>query len=298
MNKRTKTGQKKHDKSVMNSHPDTVKLIKNDRSLLRVRLKEVAKEHNSHKGEVEIFVHAAKKMHFDQAYLQTKKGLVLCKSTVNNISWHGYYDNSKNDEKPPVINFKNNVKKVWCPRHKGVIQQEDIFLFPICSVYFPSDMDTSALSIINEKTNAYKVKMDNRSNIRADFFVLPRDVTFKQFMENFDISFFILHDITLFNKSLNGPIEPLPVLSEKDIIFRYFEIDKWTLVIRLIYADTTREPELCGKYSILFHDPNDAMEMLLNRRKLIKNNTNGYTIKTFREIYYDDLRKFKSIASS
>jgi hypothetical protein len=282
----------------MNINPDTVKLIKNGRSLLRVSLKEVAKSYNSHKGEVDIFIHAAKKMHFDLACLQTIKGRFFCESTVNNISWHGYYDNSKNDEKLPVINFKNNVKKVWCPRHKGVIQQEDIFLFPICSVYFPPNMNTSALSVIKENTNTYKVKMDNRSNIRADFFVLPQGISLKQFMENFDISFFILYDITLFNKSLNGPIEPLPVLSEKDIIFQSFEIDKWTLFIRLIYTDKTREPELCGKYSILFHDPNDAMETLLNRRKFIKNNTNGYTIKTFREIYYDDLRKFKSITSS
>lgn len=281
----------------MNNKPDTVKLIKNNRSLLRVRLKEVARKYNSRKGEVEIFVHAAKKMHFDQAYLQTEKGLVLCESTVNLISWHGFYDNSKSKAKLPVINFKNNNKKVWCPRHKGVIQQKDIFLFPICSVYFPSNMNTSALSSIKENTNTYKVKMDNRSNIRADFFVLPRDVTFKQFMENFDISFFILYDITLFNKSLNGPIGPLPVLSEKDIIFRYFEIDKWTLFIRLIYTNKTREPELCGKYSILFHDPNDAIEMLLNRRKLIKNNTNSYTINPFKQIYKNDLKKFKNSTS-
>ena len=282
----------------MNSKPDTVKLIKNGRSLLRVRLKEVAKSYNSHKGEVEIFIHAAKNMYFDQAYLQTKEELVLCKSTVNSISWHGFYYNSKNDEKLPVIHFKNNNEKVWCPRHKGVIQQEDIFLFPICSVYFPSDMDTSALSVIKENTNTYKVKMDNRSNVRADFFVLPQGISLKQFMENFDISFFILYDITLFNKSLNGPIEPLPILSEKDRVFQSFEIDRWTLFIRLIYTDKTREPELCGKYSILLHDPNDAMGMLLNRRKLIKNNANEYTMKTFREIYYDDLRKFKSITSS
>lgn len=281
----------------MNSKPDTVKLIKNGRSLLRVRLKEVAKSYNSHKGEVEIFIHAAKNMYFDQAYLQTKEELVLCKSTVNSISWHGFYYNSKNDEKLPVIHFKNNDEKVWCPRHKGVIQQKDVFLFPICSVYFPSNMNTSALSIIKKNTNTYKVKIDNRSSIRADFFVLPRGVSLKQFMENFDISFFILSDITLFNKSLNGPIEPLPALTE-NIKIHHYKVNEWTLVIRLIYADKTREPELCGKYSILLHDPNDAMEMLLNRRKLIKNNTNGYTMKTFREIYYDDLRKFKSITSS
>ena len=281
----------------MNDNPDTVKLIKNGRSLLRVRLKEVAKRYNSHKGEVEIFVHAAKKMYFDQACLQTEKGRVFCKYTVNNISWHGFFDNSKNKVKLPVINFKKNDKKVWCPRHKGVIQQKDVFLFPICSVYFPSNMNTSALSLIKENTNTYKVKMDNRSNIRADFFVLPQGISLKQFMENFDISFFISFDITVFNKSLNGPIEFLPVLSEKDIIFQSFEIDKWTLIIRLIYTDKTREPELCGKYNILFHDPNDAIEMLLNRRKLIKNNANGYTIKPFKQIYKNDLKKCKNSTS-
>ena len=85
----------------------------------------------------------------------------------------------------------------------------------------------------------------------------------------------------------------MPLFSEKDIKFRYFEIDKWTLFIRLIYTDKTREPELCGKYSILFHDPNDAIEMLLNRRKIIKNTTNGCTLQTYKEIYDEDFRKFK-----
>ena len=282
----------------MNDNPDTVKLIKNGRSLLRVRLKEVHKRYNSHKGEVDIFVDAAKKMHFDQACLQTIKGRVFCESTVNSISWHGFYDNNKNKAKLPVINFKNNVKKVWCPRHKGVIQQKDVFLFPICSVYFPSNINISNLPVTKENAKVYKVIMDNRSNIRADFFVLPRGISIKQFMENFNISFFILYDITVFNKSLNGPIEPLPVLSEKDIIFQSFEIDKWTLFIRLIYTNKTREPELCEKYSILFHDPNNAIEMLLNRRKLIKNNTNGYTLKTFKQIYKNDFKKFKGSTSS
>jgi hypothetical protein len=281
----------------MNSKPDTVKLIKNGRSLLRVSLKEVPKSYNSYKGEVDIFIHAAKKMRFDLACLQTIKGRIFCESTVNNISWHGFYDNSKSKVKLPVINFKINDKKIWCPRHKGVIKQKNVFLFPICSVYFPSNMNISALSVTKDNTNIYKVKMDNHSNIRADFFVLPRDVSIKQFMENFDISFFIFVDIPVFNKSLNGPIESLPVLSEKDIIFQSFEIDKWTLFIRLIYTNKTREPELCEKYSILFHDPNEAIEMLLNRRKLIKNNTNGYTKKTLSEVYDDDFRKFKNITS-
>ena len=281
----------------MNSKPDTVKLIKNGRSLLRVRLKETPKRYNSRKGEVEIFIHAAKKMHFDRACLQTEKERVFCKSTVNNISWHGFFDNSKNKVKLPVINFKKNDKKVWCPRHKGVIQQKDVFLFPICSVYFPSNMNTSNLSVIKENSNTYKVKMDNRSNIRADFFVLPQGISLKQFMDNFDIAFFISFDITVFNKSLNGSIEPLPILSEKDMVFQSFEIDKWTLFIRLLYTDKTREPELCGKYSILFHDPNDTIEMLLNRRKLIENNTNGYTIKPFKQIYKNDLKKFKNSTS-
>jgi len=166
----------------MNSNPDNVKLIKNNRSLLRIRLKETSKRYNSHKGEVEIFIHAAKKMHFDRACLQTKKGRVFCESTVNNISWHGFFDNSKNKVKLPVINFKKNDKKVWCPRHKGVIQQKDVFLFPICNAYFPSNMNISTLSVIKKNTNSYEVKMDNRSNIRADFFVLPRDISLKQFI--------------------------------------------------------------------------------------------------------------------
>ena len=83
---------------------NTVKLIKDNRGLLRVRLKEVAKSYNSHKGEVEIFIHAAKNMHFDLACLQTIKGRFFCKSSVNNISWRGFYDDSKNKVKLRIGN--------------------------------------------------------------------------------------------------------------------------------------------------------------------------------------------------
>ena len=110
-----------------------IKLMRGNKCLLRIKLKEESKKYNSNKGEVDIMIDAAKNFFFDHACLQTENGRVFCERAINSASWHGFYDERSEKVKSPVINFKNNHDKIWCPRHKGVIQQKDIFLFPICS---------------------------------------------------------------------------------------------------------------------------------------------------------------------
>ena len=113
-------------------------------------------------------------------------------------------------------------------------------------------------------------------------------------MENFSISFFVFYDITVFNKNLNGALLPLPISSEKEVIFRSFKIDEWTTLIRLVYAKKTREPELCGKYSLLFHDPNDAIEMLLYRRIIYPDKANICKKLTMKEKYKTEFDEWET----
>ena len=104
-------------------------------------------------------------------------------------------------------------------------------------------------------------------------------------MKNFSVSFIINYDITVFNKNLNGALLPLPIFLEKDRTFYTVKIDKWVTLIRLVYTEKTREPELCGKYSLLFHDPNDAIEMLLRRRVIYPDKKNTFKKTTMEKKY-------------
>ena len=134
----------------MNKSAKSIRLTRNNRSLLHIRLNETLKKYNSDKGEVDIFIHAAKNMYFDMACLQTEKGRIFCRATINKASWHGFFDKREKNVKLPVINFKDDNKKFCYVRHKGMVQQKNIFLFPICSVYFYPNMNISFLPLIKK----------------------------------------------------------------------------------------------------------------------------------------------------
>lgn len=251
----------------MEKHKKFIIISKNGHKVLRIKLKEIPKRYNSHIGEVDILFDAAKHRYFDIACLQTQKGRIYCDKEINAVSWHGFFDESEELIKLPVINFKNNKKKVWCPRHTGVVQKKNVFLFPICSCYIPANMQLSDLPIISSDTeNNFIIEVNKESNVRIDFFVLPREITYDDFVSRVSLSvFYYFADITVFDKSLNGELLELPVSKKEDVEFHPAKIADWHTLIRVIYAEKTREQELCGKYSVLFHDPNDSIDMLLNR---------------------------------
>jgi hypothetical protein len=84
------------------------------------------------------------------------------------------------------------------------------------------------------------------------------------FISNISLSFvYFVADISIFDKSQNGAFLELPVSKKEDVIFQSTKIADWDVFIRIVYTEETREAELNGTYSILFHDPNDAIDMLL-----------------------------------
>jgi hypothetical protein len=86
----------------------------------------------------------------------------------------------------------------------------------------------------------------------------------------------------------------------EDIEFRTYTIQSWSVLVRTVYSTHLRETDICNAYSILFHDPNDAIQMLLNR-KLAYPNGNGGVNWDFMEDRYrrekTELLKNNSIES-
>ena len=252
--------------NLLEKHNKFIIISKNGHKILRIKLKETHKRYNSHMGEVDILFDAAKNTYFDIACLQTIQGRIYCDRHINAVSWHGFYDESEERIKLPVINFKDNKNKVWCPRHAGVVQKKNVFLFPICSCYIPANMELSYIPTISNREDNFVVEVNKECNVRIDFFVLPRGVNYDDFVSRVSLSvFYFFADITIFDKSLNGELLELPVSKKEDVKFLSAKIADWHALIRVVYAEKTREPELCGKYSLLFHDPNSSIDMLLNR---------------------------------
>lgn len=260
----------------------------NNNIAFRIKLQDTPSRYNSPKGEVDIIIDAAKRMYFDETYISTDIGFSKIAQSINSISWHGFYEKLDDRVKFPVINFKSDNKKIEEFRHTGTVNQKDIFLFPICSIYVPNTFSSNQYSKI-EYDNAFILNLESHFHSRVDFFVLPKGINFDSFMQNFTIApLCFMNDIAVFNKNLNGAIYPLPGTPE----FRIFNLGGWDTLCRIIYTNKTREPDLIGKYSILFHDPFDTINMLLERRILYPNDTNGI-VTTVKERHDQELKSYK-----
>jgi hypothetical protein len=244
-----------------------IKLCQRNHFALKFKINEVPSRYNSSQGEVDIFISISKKAQFRKVCLQTSCGKRYFDSEINNISWHGFYSKKESEIKLPVINFKSGSKKIETIRHTGTVNQKDIFLFPICSVYIPSSFQWDNLTKIQKVERVQIIKLLENRQVRVDFFVLPKKISLDSFLSDFSISvFYFLFDITMFDKSKRGSLETLPVEELKnDVQFLGYSISGWDVLVRLVYSDDTRQPNLDGHFSILLHDPNDAIRMLLNR---------------------------------
>ena len=108
--------------------------------------------------------------------------------------------------------------------------------------------------------------MQKNKAARVDIFILPRGISFDQFLNmTVSVSYFMA-DISMFDKSVNGEFRELPASPfGSDVQFVSVKVGQHEFFARILYTDKTREP-LNETYSILFHDPNDAYEMLVDRK--------------------------------
>lgn len=243
-----------------------LKVTHGNRYLFRFKVKESPSGYKTSGGEVDIFLTIPSKAKFDRVCLNTETGKKFYTSSVNNISWHGFYANVDEEIRLPVIHFKDDAKLIDDVRHEGTVNQNDVFLFPICSLYIPANWESKNLPEIQKGEKTHKIEFDQERAGRIDFFVLPKNVYIKEFMSSTFLSmFYFTGDITLFDKSKNGLYSRLPIKKQEDLILQSVNLNGWDVLIRTIYSDSTLEPKLDNTFSILLHDPNDAIEMLLNR---------------------------------
>lgn len=243
-----------------------LKITHNDHYFLKFKVNEVPDRYNSPKGEVDIFISIPDVMQFDNVCLSTAYGKRYFDNHVNNISWHGFYASIDEKIELPVIRLKKGREEIEMLRHTGTVNQKDVFLFPICSVHIPKTIDWNKLPTINKNEKLHKFELLNNKIGRIDFFVLPKIISIKQFMNDMSLSlYYFVGDITLFDKSKNGIFNPLPISSYDNLILSSVNISGWDVLVRILYTKKTFYPELDNTFSILLHDPNDAIEMLLNR---------------------------------
>lgn len=241
-----------------------LKLMYNGFAVLTVKMKPPSDRYQEVNGELDIMIDAAKDTLFDDVYLQTRYGKMPFPVKLNAVSWHGFYYKKDGEIKLPLLNFKREKhkqhKRVTIPvRHNGTINQNDLFAFPILSLYLPKNIDFRIGKEPSLKNNQNKIINIEKqfSNVRIDLFILPEGITAESFIEKYKISInYLLFDITMFDRSMNGELLPL---KGKPEMFST-SIGNHHVLIRIIYNDHFREHELNNKYGLLIHDPNNTID--------------------------------------
>ena len=221
------------------------------------------------KGDLDLMVDVGnrKKNYFEITCLSTHEGFRRCLAKINAISWHGFYFKDNNEIKLPIIKFKTNREVKCFTRHTGIISIKEIFMFPICSYYIPKNISCDKFSYYSNQVKEDLLILNNNSAARVDIFVLPRHLNFSDYLNKFSHSFIeIISDITIYDKSINCAIYNLPIDNKDNMELKFFDVNNYCIVTRTLYTNKTREGNLIEHFSVLFHDPNNVIERIVNRR--------------------------------
>lgn len=274
-----------------------LKIIRDNNLILTLKFKPPHKNYLESEGELDLMIDVGngKYNFFDIVCLSTNEGFRQCLSKINAISWHGFYYKDNKEIKLPVIHFKEDGILKCSMRHTGIISVNEIFMFPICSFYLPQIMSRNKFKSIVSKSED-SIILRNDSSARIDIFVLPRFILLSDYMKSFSHSCLeLLSDITIYDKSINCAIYNLPIDSEENRVINVFSLNEYSIIARTIYTNSTREGNLIKYFSTLFHDPNNVIDSIINRRFLIpEGNHIKSDFKSMRDNYNSEKNEFKN----
>lgn len=162
---------------------------------------------NSRKGDYDIFVDAGKGLCFKKTIAGNY--FRVFDFDIRSISWHGFYQYKRTKNKGseyvanPLLRFKPKVGQGHELRHIGSINQREKIPFPICSIYFPKEMNVSGLKECNVSEDSNLVididGLTSLINARVDVFVFGKEVDVKKFREGSASFIFENQSIDIFN---------------------------------------------------------------------------------------------------
>jgi hypothetical protein len=262
----------------------TVKRGNDDLSKIKVK-----RAQNTVKGEVNVFIDAAREMTFDKVRIQ-RPNKYRDFDNVRACSWHGYYENKDDRTLRPVINLKDKEgNKIIRYKHDGTINQDDVFLFPIFSIYIPKNLESKRR--FSGTKNSHEIVLKSMA-VRLDFFLLPKHVTKQQFMRLTISAFYLNYDISMFNRQMRGALHPLTSDINR-LEFKWFRFDRWDSFVRSVYTPA----DLTGYYAVYFHDTFNPIGCILDRgysppaKGLLPKEYQPVAKSQFRELHEKELRE-------
>ncbi|WP_392343204.1 hypothetical protein [Pseudoalteromonas prydzensis] len=232
---------------------DSLSVKINELHVLKIKAKPPK---NALHGEVDIIIEASKKDLFSRC-TSLSDPTVLNKN-VKYISWHAYYENDSKKIKDPVINIHSKLNRTKTIRHKSVVDVSEKFAFPIATVFL------NTVKIIGQKPNG-NMKSINLANkdCALDIFVLPRNVTFDEYIQTFTSLFIFATDMAIYDSRVKhrlSYIEP-----GKDSIPFNVVINGWCFILRQRFVCSQETLPNDEAINLCLYNPDIALNSLINR---------------------------------
>jgi hypothetical protein len=240
------------------SSDNTIKIFRTGQvgSLCTVRVSETT---TALKGELDVFIQAAEGAFFERITAQRPDIFVDYKnpSEINACTWHGNYVNSGGGIAGPKIHLKKDDKKVSWTSLDGVIEQKNIFMFPVFSLQIPHTFSAKPRKHRGSRGAAQTLSL-KKEDVRIDFFLLPKHVRKDQFEQLTVATMALYYDITIYNRQMRGVALPL---DNCEVDLCWFKLGSWWSVVRCVYPQIVSVKQ----YWIYFHDTFDPIACILNR---------------------------------
>lgn len=209
------------------------------------------------KGELDVFIQAASGRFFEKITAQKSDHFIDYKNPtiINACTWHGNYIKDDTNVLQPKIHLKSSNKKVAWTLLDGVIEQANVFLFPVFSLYVPKNFNSGQQK--KSKGSSQKLKIKS-GDVRIDYFILPKHIEKDDFLKLTVAKFALEYDIAMYNRQMRGVLLPL---YNCDVDFHWYKLGSWWCLIRCVYPRIVR----IEKYWLYFHDTFDPISCILNR---------------------------------
>lgn len=264
-------------------------LLKNDRKIFEIKFKPTI---DSVMGDVDIILNPAKKMAFENVVVGNEMYIFNNSMQVTSISWHGYF--KKESEKilyPPIVHIKRNdqiIKKINSFASVDSIEPVPI---PVCSLYIPKGFNLNSRGKVKKQDNNYYLDICKiKEDIRCDFFVFPKNISFEMFKSVPSFIMFIYADLEIYNepnKGFNTINKFKNYLAQN--IYGHDVLVRVVINPANINIESDNKKQIFQKYStsytLILNDANDVYNKIFDRPIISINDSGEIKADILKDLY-------------
>lgn len=268
-------------------------LLKNGKKVFEIKLKPTR---DSAMGEVDIILNPAKKMSFENVVVGNEMKVLDKSRRVTSISWHGYFkEESERILYPPIIHIKSKDKIIYKINSFASIDSVEPVPLPVCSLYIPKRFNLNAKGKVRKQDGNYYLDIGHiKEDIRCDFFVFPKNISYKMFETAPSYTMFILADLGIYNDTDRG----FNIINdfEKYLFENVYGHDVFVRVVInpaniTIYRDTKSQiyQDYSNRYTLILNDVNDVYNKIFDRLIVSFNEGGEAQVYKLKNVYEEKL---------